>query len=605
MFLMLVKISLLGAEPLQAFLEQLPKETACVLDSGIRRVLQSFGGYVLYGDKPMCIESFKNELQSNLYHHETATAKYHLFTTLKQWALTSTDRKYLFLFTNYADHTHLIIINRNAFIQAVNNNLSLFRYVIGPKLTAESLLTSLAEDQEHFYDVIHDDLALLGILLGYGTNNSIAHRFNELALKAIQDTKLNFPYLQNEARTVGCEHLIQAIEDSPNRSGSWDLSTHVDYRIPCFGCNPDSEETTSLLKTYEKNRNELIKATEQENFLESFLTRIFTTTSNELKLPKISHQSDFDLNNPKSLLEGFASTVWIESQVDGKNMAESFLNGILDCEKGKTLNPDVLEAYRELFPLSIDIRDRQNLERSEQILVGVSKLKGWIPLIEQNVLYKTVKKGYGPSTSSKAERVTFHYSFRGTKNPKKVCAGTIERAKTESLIPGLAHLLIGMKKGEERLTYIHPRYAYGDRAPYSNEAIVANVQLINFEEGNNEVRIAPEQSIDSKQVFRLNGTDAPSEANRRKKPQGSSKELSAQYEKLQEQLIYLNGYRFWEAIKHSDIILNCDKLIKKVQSGQFQILDERERIAFILDFKAHLFHKKYLAGELPILPFCF
>jgi hypothetical protein len=609
MFLGLVLIArlLCASDVVDAFIHPLPDEEVSILDSGFRRILRSFSGYVLYGDKPMCIESI-HSCPVSLSFDEQSSAKEHFFQILKEWNLSSLDRRYLFLFTQYAGYTHLIVINREAFIKIVNENLALFRYVLDPFLTAEGLLKDLAENQDRFYDIIKDDIALLGILLGYGTNNSIAHRRTEFLLQKTKQPHLKFPYLScissNTRPSRGFQTLEAELDFSCSRAkGSWGLSKHAIYPIPCFGCYSNSDESITLLKTYEKNRKDLVAAVEQENFLDTFLERIFTTTSNTVKAPNVKvHKSLFNPKDETQLLNQFGRAILAETKIDGKQLVQFFLNGMRDCENGILSDLDDLSIQRELLPLSLDLRDRKNLENAEKLLTKLSKSKNWVSLAPQNVLYKTLKKGRGSPASSKVQNVVFHYSFYTSDNRNQTTAGTIRCSNLGKLIPGLAHLLTEMKKGEERLAYFHPRYAYGDSEPFPNIAIVAKIQLIGFEIGDREVSIAPLQSMDSRQVS--HSDDFNAKPIQREKPTGSYKELLSSYNQLQEKKVYLSGYSFCESIKKAGVSLDSGKLARVIQSSKLRI-NEEQRVMFVLDFKSHLFHEQYQQGLVPITPFCF
>src|SRR3990167_3994468 len=67
----------------------------------------------------------------------------------------------------------IVCINRKAFLQTVRENLSLFRYILGPTLTPESLLSAIFSAKERFFGVVKHNPVLLGILLGHGKQNSL------------------------------------------------------------------------------------------------------------------------------------------------------------------------------------------------------------------------------------------------------------------------------------------------------------------------------------------------------------------------------------------------------------------------------------------------
>lgn len=72
-------------------------------------------------------------------------------------------------------------IHKENFITTFNENQDLFRKTLGEEITAKKLLREIETSEKHILDIIHNDEALLGILLGCGRENALLYaRFDKL-----------------------------------------------------------------------------------------------------------------------------------------------------------------------------------------------------------------------------------------------------------------------------------------------------------------------------------------------------------------------------------------------------------------------------------------
>lgn len=182
------------------FIQSLSKEQTLLLESFLRTLCKEFSGYVLCGDKPMCIEGYLLTDESGALSGVDEKALI-LMKGSELWQslqVSPDNKEYFFLIFDSKEYgyRHLICINRRAFLRVVNENLSLFRYVLGPTLTAENLLKELIEAKDQFYKVLKNDNVLLGILLGYGKQNALLVSRKELISDAFaSDRNEEFPFL--------------------------------------------------------------------------------------------------------------------------------------------------------------------------------------------------------------------------------------------------------------------------------------------------------------------------------------------------------------------------------------------------------------------------
>ncbi|MBU6446721.1 MAG: hypothetical protein KGQ49_04915, partial [Verrucomicrobia bacterium] len=322
-------------------MQKLSPPDATALDWFFRNCAQSFGGYVLYGDKPMALEYLFAKEEQSLYFSEATHAKMKAFKILKEWSQHCEDAEYPILFCKYANTQHMILINRKAFVKTVNQNLPLFRYILGHKLTAEALLLELIKNQDHFYDVLQDNNTLIGILLGYGTHNSLIVSRQEFLLQQETGHFENFPFAKaiSQAKPMlGFASIEEELQSLACFKSSRDLKDFSTFEIPLFGCEPDSEETTALLATYEKNREHLLTHVQQDNFMEKTLEKLFTTLSGKVRIPPLPKPSTFRLDDKKALSRQFAEII-VQDAKRQKPLLHAFLHGAADRERGIRMKP--------------------------------------------------------------------------------------------------------------------------------------------------------------------------------------------------------------------------------------------------------------------------
>lgn len=570
----------------------------------------------------MCTESFTKG-PATLDISEWHFAKVKAFQILKEWSTSNEDKEYLFLFTDYYQYSHMIIINRRSFTKTVNDNIVLFRYILGRTLTAESLLSQLIKNQSEFWDVLKNNEALIGILLGYGSNNALVYSRSVDIGRNLSPNEEAFPFLrrvQREKPSLGFSSLEEEkIALRGMMVGSYSIVDFNTYPIPCFGCIPESEETTSLLSMYQKNRNEILSLVAQDDFLEKILEKIFKTTSEKIALPShsLKLQSTFDLTDKKQLASKFVEIIRNEIAITGVNqevLLKSFLKGIVDREKGGELaaktNREQLEVELNTIPIKLECC--KNLICANNCFKKISLQKQWISLIPKGISYKVLREGKGVPTSSKIKNVSFHLSYRLGTERDMTHFETIKQEGVEQLIPGIAHSLIGMKRGEQRMVCIHPRYAYGVNIHPNNATFFAEIQLIDFEEEEEvEARISPPARLEPTYMI-LDDTGmraGPSCELDTCEDQDvilKYQDLLKQRQNIYKRKFYNNGFHFWDLAKIKGDFLDFEDFYKQIsfpntESANY-FKNSEQKDAFIMDFKLYLFTLQYENGRTPPFP---
>jgi len=581
-----------GIDSVKDFSQQLSKGQKSLLNEFLLTVAESTAGYVLYGEKPMSIETY--EISSlNLL----ANPNPQIVTLLKGKELwedlnLSNDKEYLLSVFVKDSKCHAICINRKAFIQNVKENITLFRYVLGPALTPESLLSELLASKSQFYDVLDNNQVLLEILKGHGKQNALVHvrlamisdpqtlgTFDEFPLisKKLARSWAGSPEKYQNKPSFGFSAIASeeiALKNLTVDSGK--LKPYDGFEIPRFNCEPDSEETKSLLSNYEQNRAKIIKATGSKNFLEETLRKFFAENSQVVAIPSVPKERKLLLPTSKDetaqkIVQIVQNKIAMEP-TGAKKFQTAFMQGVAAREKGKQM-PVQIKRLNDTQSIQKDLIACKNLEQANAYFGKLSERDQFVTVVPNEVLYKVVKAGKGNAVSSKTKQVSFQYSFQILGNQNVKDYGIVKQERMDALIPGVACALVGMQQGEERVVYIHPKYAYGEETFFTpNISIVAQIRLLDFEEGDREVSILPPHQLEVREY----------------------KDLLARFEVLRGEEYFDQGVELWDSIKKCGDYLDfqtfqkaftshseAQVLLNSIQEDQFAV----DLVYYLLSFQ--------------------
>lgn len=443
-----------GRTEVRSFIARLPAEQRQVVEDYCDYLAHSFAGYTLYGEKPIAIEAYSNHCEGEL-DRKSLKLKRGLWLW-ERLGVSPEDKNFCLVTLNAHGYRHCIVMNRRAFLEVVNANLTLFQYALGPKLTAEQLFEALIHAGDNFYNLLKNDNALLGILLGYGTKNSLLVSKSE-ELSNSFDLYEDFPLLPQKVRresptlprsqkmrpAIGFKTINEEIRAIDKEIAvSRKLKRFDLLQIPHFGCVPDSTETEMLLKSYEKTHFDLEHLLSSGNLLEETLLKLLKRRSGGVEIPAVPS---------------------LEIQAIPANLDDPS-----EKKSPQFLYEQFLEELAELCK-----------EKREEVRLYFEQLQAQKELTEHipgKLYYKVLREGRAPANGD-LSTVSFHYSYEFLGRKRGV--GTLDKEALSQIIPGLALLLPDMKEGEKRKIYIHPDYAYEedtDRALY--DIVIAEVERL-------------------------------------------------------------------------------------------------------------------------------
>ncbi|MBS0622356.1 MAG: hypothetical protein JSR80_05310 [Verrucomicrobia bacterium] len=254
---------------------QLSPADRLALDTLFRFFLEeSEAGYVLLGVKPLCSEG----LYAKPYSLGEMKAQYYvqsqlIWRGLRIWqelGLQSLSKRFALVVNKvpdpYGQWYGVTFLDRPAVLKVVADNLPLFRYVLGPTVTPEFVLERLEDPNVAFDDACGNSRVLIGILMGFGTDNClICSRSEDIAESEMGYRPETLPFKPSRIRpmeelgmfdssvkyvdspSAGYSSLEQELEDLEQKVCISRIV--VNKKIPVFAC---LESDTSAIERYTK-----------------------------------------------------------------------------------------------------------------------------------------------------------------------------------------------------------------------------------------------------------------------------------------------------------------------------------------------------------------
>jgi FKBP-type peptidyl-prolyl cis-trans isomerase len=466
----------------------LTTEDASVLKTFFQTILQQTeGGYVLYGTKPICIHGFCVEDQF-VKENEQHRAGVVLREGALKWKGLYFDhpsQNIVIHVYNHADtlaknYRHVLFINKKLFLETVAANLPLFQYVLGPDATPSRLLEQLTDPEKSFHSVLKNDKVLIGIVLGFGTENSLyVSRIEDLEATLFASEKVPYKslvsYLAAEKPEFG--QMLLANNSSSSESTNY---------TPSFGYGSLEEEVKGLTQQIEVSSLKLARDSPPFVFgrlknhertgrfveeLEMTQSKIQSLLSSSTLLEDVLHlispdepirftQKEAPAPHSKLLSYFVAANIWNLIVDEGPIYQQAFIEGMKGAENQSESTPVHPFKYEKLKAF---IGIQNNLDVAKTRFQELERDKQFKSVCPSMLYYKTMQSGSG-ALLEKQIKVTAHYAIK-TPDDKVLAdtwkGGTPESIDLSTTIPGFAWGLKGMKVGEIREIFIHPRLAYG------------------------------------------------------------------------------------------------------------------------------------------------
>ena len=249
-------------------------EDRVVLEPLLAELMRYSGfGYTLFGDKPVSIVLFPLDPEVRTSGLFTLYAQ-SFFPVCQKYRALLLSKKYHLGVGHRGSFFSVSLINKSAFLSVVDKNLDLFRQVLGDDVSSQALLKSICEGMS-FEQAVRGNEVLVGILYGYGRNNSqLYNRRRVLGDFLAQTETLPWKNRKGSPDTSSIEEELNAIESKVTSflPSLQNMSSLPSVFLPGFIADPDDPETIELVEKYKKQRKCIMDVLSREDFLETILT---------------------------------------------------------------------------------------------------------------------------------------------------------------------------------------------------------------------------------------------------------------------------------------------------------------------------------------------
>lgn len=256
------------AEILRAKLDLISSEEKQELEYLFRHLMfHSSFAYVLFGDKPMSFENFirtEKVWKHFMFSFTSFEQGLDYYKCQKGWEIWE-KYKHLFPLSKFilaqqdsadlSGCTDIVLIHKDNFLKMMNRCSQDFKSVLGENFNPTEVLNCLSTPVYTLHRKLKRHSALLGILLGYGRENAwVYYSLNRLRTKAKKDPLISQELEIARAKFSRFDSLTNPYVECP-------------IKLPMFMCNPQSKETQELREKYRKQRIEIYKKYQEDDFL--------------------------------------------------------------------------------------------------------------------------------------------------------------------------------------------------------------------------------------------------------------------------------------------------------------------------------------------------
>ncbi len=259
-------------------LAKISKEDREVLEAFFFELQFSGGAYVLFGDKPMSICSFAlpnysqrmpltNIIELSACLHVQNIKINKGWDVWKKYSHLFSSSQFFIVENRCDDYVTVAIINKRNFLKIVEENIDVFRQLLGVEMTPDIVLSRCLASSDLMREVFQNHHVLLGIVLGYGRHN--AQLFSrKIQIEEAKEVSLEekilpahgFSNLEEEYQS------IQALLSPLEPEDLWEWSYPI-LPLPGFVADFTHPETHRLRKQYQKQHKKIIKKYKNRDFL--------------------------------------------------------------------------------------------------------------------------------------------------------------------------------------------------------------------------------------------------------------------------------------------------------------------------------------------------
>ena len=535
--LFLLQFCVLQAGPLSIQIET-PREYEILAHFFKMCLLEEDYGYVLEGIKPISIANFYSLDDFPIARDLEYTEKQFMKTLLVREAipiwnkLCSFQKKFILKATplNVPGEPELgweiSFINIPKLKETIEKNIDLFRYILGPLVQPNQILEKLAYSEEAFSDVLCNDSVLTGIVLGFGSHNSLVGGRSEM-IDALSRSRDIAPFTTKSLAMRDLKEYYgwyffdiaggETFSDSFKRNGFplrpscgfTDIKEELlaieatNEPLPScltekpmfiFGAYTGGPSNKPLFTKLEQSQKKIQKLLKKPDFLEQVLKKIVG------KKPRITCKRPTLLELQLSFFqESLKFDTWnhiLDKAINDFEKPQqklAFINSLS--------NPSVFSSETSLMVRVFDSTLKgvkkacENLSNANTFFESLSKSPSIQPIIPGQLYFKRVLESSGKELRGPS-RIRSSYIITDAKD-HILFAHHDSWINLSETIPGFAHGLQGMHIGEKRELFIHPCLAYGELTTLPLcTALIVKIQLLDIEECSHDKKLPSLEPLD-------------------------------------------------------------------------------------------------------------
>lgn len=477
-------------------------------------------GYVLEGTKPISTRNFYHPalvpLTANLSHTENEILKsFLIFEAIPILKKMSPYQKNfilkivpLSLIGSPDLGVEVQFINIPKLQEVIEQNITLFQYILGPTTEIKELVNRIAYSEETLSDILMENSVLIGLVLGFGSHNSLLGGREEV-LNSLSCDKAPFAskgQLMDELKQYYGWHYLNV---AGGEDGLMGFRTDYTPLSPLGRCLTIQEELTAIqqrheplpnclmdqprflfgayqggpsneklfmdLKRSQKNIQDLLQ---KEDFLAFILTKILGTPPHIMCVKPLHTPLNPSFFREKINLENWKQILFKTSQYfDTNEQKIAFFQAVFNATSQPSIPNRIGISEKTLKGLKTTLN---NLSLTQDFFQKLSQDSSLQTVVPNQLYFKTIQTG-SEKELNHFDRVCLSYMITDL-NRQTLSANHSCWLSIAQLIPGLAHGLQGMHIGEKREIYIHPALAYGILTTLPpGMGLIANVHLLNID----------------------------------------------------------------------------------------------------------------------------
>ena len=450
-------------------------------------------GYVIDGVKPISVREFGSPEHLPLPHSPMFSSDICAMEVIEVWNRVRPKKVNITLKTTKifnaeadAPRVEFLFINSKELLKAIESNINLFRYVLGPSLGAKDILKYIVEFDVSLSDILKKDLVLTGIVLGFGAYNSLMYSRTEMlqnsqcnpdippfssrfgllfpGLDSLREHAIFFSYINgsiqnryqpNRTHFVHSGLGFKCTKDELNfiNSQQIDLPKSLTEETPRFIFGAYKNEGAQSLIDRLKLSQERIKFDlNRPDFLELVLEKI----SGEKPIIECSLRKSIGFPLKGDVEKAVAKVIWSNCSQLGSDLVSEFIGAF--CRKD---HQEQQEPKLYLMPGSLTgFRLAQNnLRFAEEQLATCSSKEHLEEVVLDRIYFERLETGSGNCLGT-ADELLLSYVMEDGRG-RILSANHNCSINLSETVPGFALGIEGMKEGETRKIYIHPAYGYG------------------------------------------------------------------------------------------------------------------------------------------------